>query len=34
MNTESVFYICGTILIILFYGQPDLMDVLMESLRK
>jgi len=34
MNTDSVIIICGTILLILNYGDPDLMDAIIHFLMR
>lgn len=33
MNSDSVFFICVMILIILFAGDPDLMDGIIHQLK-
>lgn len=33
ISSESMFILCGTLLIILFYGEPDLMSAIIAWLN-
>lgn len=34
MNSDTAIVICGTILIVLFYGDPDIVDGIIKYLSK
>lgn len=34
MSSDAAFYVCATVLFILFYGEPDLMTALTHFLMK